>query len=207
MLVPAERKTRSPAPIGRSKLLLVEGETPAHFFEALLVHLGISATIEVRSFGGNEQLRVFLWRLMQTAEFSLVASLAIVRDAEDDPQAARMAVDSALQSAAEAAGIIPPLKVVTFVLPDDQRPGMIETLLVDSVRAEPAFPCVEEFFECAAQRGVVLPMGIVLAKSHAQAYLATTNAVQVPLGITASRGVWPWDNPLFEPLKQFLLGL
>ena len=81
-------------------MLLVEGNTPAHFFEAMLRFLGIDKTIEVWNFGGNQQLPTFLKTLASTAEFKrIVTSLGIVRDAEENAIAAKDYVTSAMDKA------------------------------------------------------------------------------------------------------------
>ncbi|HQU46065.1 MAG TPA: hypothetical protein PK867_24845 [Pirellulales bacterium] len=45
MIPPRPPPLPLPAPISLSKLLLVEGDTPMHFFEALLLHLNLSNQI------------------------------------------------------------------------------------------------------------------------------------------------------------------
>lgn len=60
MIVPRERAARLAVPVELSKLLLVEGETPSHFFEAMARDLGIADEIEIRSYGGVAQLGPFL---------------------------------------------------------------------------------------------------------------------------------------------------
>jgi hypothetical protein len=52
MLAQPPRMAPPPVPIALSKLLLVEGDTPMHFFEALLQHLGLGSAVEVRNFRG-----------------------------------------------------------------------------------------------------------------------------------------------------------
>src|SRR5262245_52665100 len=93
---------RSPYPdtVRLSKLLLVGGETPAHFFEALAVHLGIDKTIEIRSFGGNQNLPGALSALVKSHGFAqMVKSVGIARDAENDAKGARQSLQHAVQKA------------------------------------------------------------------------------------------------------------
>lgn len=194
-----------PLPFRVSKLLLLEGQTPLHFFEALLLQLGLSPQIEVRSFGGVGDLRDSLTALANTPGFHLIQSLGIVRDAERDAKAALAAVNGGVAAAGvNQHGL---KKISVFLLPDNARPGMIETLLVDSLRADPIYACIEEFFDCTAKFGAPLPAGEIAAKSLAQAYLATRPEVQMFPGIAAYRGYWPWDSPAFDGIKQFLQAL
>src|SRR6266702_3024919 len=88
-------------PISLSKLLLVEGDTPMHFFEKLLQHLGIAQQIEIRNFRGVKNFKQSLIDLSKTQEFQqLITSVGVVRDAEDKPAVdARKSVENALAAA------------------------------------------------------------------------------------------------------------
>ncbi len=68
--------------IEKSKLLLVEGPDDLSFFDALLRHLN-RQDIDVRSYGGKDNLRPFLKGLPAFPGFVNVVSLGITRDADD----------------------------------------------------------------------------------------------------------------------------
>ena len=154
MIVPKERQPVDPQPVKLRKLLLVEGDTPVHFFEAILRHLTLENEVEIRNYGGIRQLRSYLKALSKSTEFrSLVQSLGIARDAEDDPAGAKASV----MSAVHAAQIPSHVNVQIEILPDDRTKGMIETLFVQSVEANPHFKCVNMFFECTSQNGISYP--------------------------------------------------
>src|SRR5206468_2442271 len=94
-----------------------------------------------------------------------------------------------------------------FILPNNSDPGMIETLMQSSVEHMPAFECVRQFFLCTAKGGFTLPITPVAAKHCIQVYAATFHDIQMMPGIAASRDVFPFDNPIFQPLKDFLLNI
>lgn len=199
-------------PVSFPRLLLVEGDTPLHFFEAFLKHLGIAAVIEVRNFRGVPNLKPFLADLAGTAEFqTVVNSVGVVRDVETDAVAARQSVEGALQAAGLTPARVPPIKTSIFILPDNTNPGMIETLCMRAVESEAtlqaASTCATEFFACLHKNGLSLPTEPKLAKNRAQAYLATRMDVQLFPGQAAYRGHWPWDSSVFDPLRQFLQAL
>ena len=136
MLAQPPRMAPPPVPIALSKLLLVEGDTPMHFFEALLKHLGLDATVEVRNFRGLGDFRSYLIRLAATTEFRHVVSLGVIRDAEDKPAVdARQSVTDAFTAAGLTGTPTPLVKTAAFILPDGVNPGMIETLCMEAVRA------------------------------------------------------------------------
>lgn len=202
------RDKPSPTPITLSKLLLVEGATPMHFFEALLQHLGLANSIEIRDFGGVGDFKTFLKTVVATTGFrEHVRSVDVARDAEGDATAARQSVDDALRTIQLGLTREPGV----FILPNNQDPGMLETLCMEAVKNEPALggacSCVEEFFGCLGRNEVDLPKSSVISKNLAQAFLATREEVQLFPGIAAYRGYWPWQNPAFDPLKEFLRSL
>ncbi len=204
MIAPRPRAAVPPQPVALEKLLLVEGETPAHFFEAALKEIGLASEVEIRSYGGISQLAGYLGVLGSTAEFKAkVRSVGVVRDAEDDPAAARRAVEAAVRGA----GLAPAVKVAIAILPDDNTAGMIETLCVRTVDSTPLFECVSQFLTCAEDKGAVLPQGPIRAKHQVQAYLATLPNPQMMPGLAAYKGAWPFSHAAFAAVRAFLLGL
>jgi len=213
-MIPARLPPPPSAPIVLTKLLLVEGDTPIHFFEAMLRHLGLEREIEIRNFRGVGDFKTYLINLADTDEFKrLVTSLGVVRDAEKQPAtAARQSVEAALLAAGLTPNRTPPIKTSVIILPDNTNAGMIETLCMSAVQAEPslssAYSCVEDFFACLVRNGIALPAAPVLDKNRAQAYLATRQDVQMFPGLAAYRNHWgPWTNPVFQPLLHFLQAL
>jgi hypothetical protein len=184
-----------------------------HFFEALLRHLKLAHEVEIRNFRGVTDFGRALMDLAGLDAFQrLVTSVGVVRDAEDKPAAvAQQSVKAAFAAAGLTAARTPPIRTSVFILPDNSNAGMLETLCMEAVKNEPALAdahaCVEEFFACLARNNVSLPSQPALAKHRAQAYLATRPEAQMFPGIAAYRGYWPWDNPVFQPLRQFLLAL
>ena len=204
MLVPNERAASPPQPIAREKLLLVEGCTPAHFFEGLALHLDLSATIEIRDFGGVNQLRLFLRTIAATADFrQKVKSLGIIRDAEENPAGAMQSINDAVRDARLSSSV----SVHVAVLPDNSTAGMVETLFLRSVANDPLMTCVSTFFECARANGASLPAEPKMDKNRSQVFLATKLEAQQPPGQAARRGSWPFDHQAFDGVKDFLRNL
>jgi hypothetical protein len=162
MLPPQPSRPAQTIAITLSKLLLVEGATPMHFFEALLRHLGLSPKILILDYGGKTDLKPYLRTLTATPNFAtVVTSVGVVRDAENDAVAAHQSVTDALTAAGLTPARTPPIQTSIFVLPDNKSPGMIETLCMEAVKNEPSlansYTCVAEFFACLARNSVPLP--------------------------------------------------
>lgn len=199
-------RARNPYPekISHGKLLLVEGETPAHFFEALAKHVGLEKEIEIRSFGGVNNFQSVLSAMVLSHGFSsVVKSLGIIRDAETNAVAAKQSIEDSIVKAKLPTQI----KRSIYILPDNARPGMIETLCLESIAHQPHFPCVDEFIEKAQGLGAQFPPGLAIEKCRLQVYMAAHPDPQLHPGIAASRGFWPFADPKFFALADFLKSL
>jgi len=204
-------KPGSTAPISLTKLLLVEGQDAFSFSLALLNHLELKEKIEIRNFGGISDLGKYLKTLKAISGFNDVESLAVARDAEANSVNAFQAACDAFQRA----GFTPPPDPLiystgkpttsVFIFPDCTQPGMLETLCLESVKDDAALPCVDQFLDCLSERGVPTPNN--LPKSRLHAFLASRPIPNCLLGQAAHKGYFPWDNPAFEKIKQFLRSL
>jgi len=199
-----------PAPITRPRLLVVEGTDARVFFDVLLEQMGLADAVQTQDFGGVNELPSFLRTLPVTSGFSQVTSLGIARDADSNARSAFQSVCGSLKRAGlrvpqqpmVAASGNPTVSV--FVLPDCTSPGMLETLCLQSVESDPIMPCVAEYFDCVAANGSV-PGN--MDKARLQALLASRSRPGLSLRDATKAGYWPWDSPVFDPLKQFLRAL
>ena len=124
--------------ISKANLLVVEGHDDALFFNALAKHLNLG-DIQFLPIGGKTKLRENLRVLAISPGFSDVASLTIVRDADDNPKGAFQSVQDALKSAAlpspekpfERYGQEP--QVMVMILPEEGKAGALEDLCLNSV--------------------------------------------------------------------------
>lgn len=193
-----------PAPFTTGKVLIVEGKTDWHFFLALCRHLGIDGMVDIREFGGTSKLRPYLRTMAAASGFrSSVRSLGIVRDAESDPKAAAAAVAEAVK----AAGFSPELRTHSFVTPDANSPGNIETLCLRSVEDHPLRRCVDEYVGASTAVGIEWPVGYGRHKGLVQVYLAAGQEPQPHAGIASHRGSWPWASPAFNEVAEFVRSL
>lgn len=192
------------------KILVVEGRDEEMFFSALMAHLSLTG-IQILSIGGKTQLRSNLKALKATPNFTNVVSLGVVRDADTNAASAFQSVCDALQAAglpfpermSVAIGTNP--QVVVMILPNGEDPGMLEDLCLAAVANNPAMPCVEEYFDCVQKQADSLPRNMSKAKIHT--FLSSKTDPDKRLGEAAQAGYWPWNNPAFNQIKQFLRAL
>lgn len=189
--------------------LLVEGNDQRNFFEAFIEHLSIPH-VQIQNFGGIRELGSFLLALRNAPGFGgAVKSVGIVRDAE---LSASSAFDSVLSSL-KGAGLdlperpeIPSLgtpSICVLLLPGANKPGMLETLLCETLRGTPEESCIDSFFQCIA--AAKLPAIKRLDKAKAWAYLTTKPDPHHSVGVATKKGYWgDLDQPLFSDICSFL---
>jgi hypothetical protein len=197
--------------IDQTKQLVVEGDDAVRFFKALLKHVGLGG-IQVHNFGGISELAAFLKALRDTRGFrETVASVGIVRDADNDSDSAFESAQGAVRGAGwdvpqqpmVSAGQDP--KVAILILPGAGRPGMLEDLLLEAVGTDPVMGCVDEYFRCVAQSAESSPR--LMAKARAHAFLASRQRPQLRVGEAAEAGYWRLDSAAYNHVREFLRGL
>lgn len=192
--------------IEKSLQLLVEGQSAKVFMMALLRHLNIES-IQVHDFGGVNDLARFLKAFKAVSGFQqTVMAMGIIRDAERaNANSARQSILSALKSASlplpDESGLP---RILVYILPDNQSPGMLETLCWQSVQADPAIPCVNQFMDCLSGKA---SLSANPDKARLQAFLSSRPKFVAQLGEAAHKGYWPWDDPAFSGIKRFLIEL
>jgi hypothetical protein len=193
--------------ITEPKLLLVEGRDEINFFNSLIRHLRIQE-IEVRSYEGKDRLRSALQTLIIAPGFDMLESIGIVRDADNDANAAFQSVCGSLSNAGLPVPGAPMLitserpQTGVMIMPPGEPEGMLENLCLSAFQTDPAMPCVEQYFECLEAEMENLPSHV--AKAHIHAFLASRERPDLRLGEAALRGYLPWDSPAFASVRQFV---
>jgi len=195
--------------LSEAKLLLGEGIEEVRFLGKLVAEIGLKG-IQVEQYGGKDNLRRFLAGLRSYTGFSVVSSIGITRDADDDFNSALQSVQTALRNAEfDAPGqcglrVGATVGVSVFILPDCGSPGMLETLCMKSVSESPAIGCVDEYFKCMRDHGRI-PDGFDKARVHV--WLASEQRPDLRLGEAAEKGYWLLDHSAFDGLKDFIKSL
>jgi hypothetical protein len=197
-------------PFNKPKLLAGEGQDEVFFFEALLAHLQIS-DVQVEQYAGKGYLAKYLRELPLRPGYQNVVAIGITRDADGNVAQTFQSVGGLLGNAGlptpAAAGQVTagPPRVGVFLMPDNQRPGMLEDLCLDAVQSDGAISCVTDYFKCVDQRAKRQPNNMAKARVHA--WLASQLEPDRRLGEAAKAGIWPWHDAAFAPLIQFLQAL
>jgi hypothetical protein len=193
-------------PIREKKVLAVEGKDEVNFFEALLKHLGI-AGFEIRYVGGKDKFKKKLPALVHTSGFSDVEVLVVVRDADDDPDAAFDSVRNVLlYQRLEPPDRIDQFsdcnpRIGVFIMPGNSDTGMLEDLCLKTVGEHPAMEYVNAFIDCVS---VLNNPPKIMAKAKAQEFLAAMPEIANSVGVGAQKGYWNLDSNELDNLRSFI---
>ncbi len=199
-----------PTKIKSNVQLLVEGNDQRNFFEGFCQHLPLSH-IEIHDFGGVAELRKFLAAFRMTPGFQSVTNLGIIRDAEQDATSAFQSVQSALRNADLDAPDLPRKpsagkpSTIVLILPEDDKSGMLESLLCKTFVNEPVNTCIDAFFKCVKAQAKVNIKRPEKARVHA--YLSTKEDPHLSVGVAAKRGYWNLNHDSFSYIRDFLAKL
>ena len=199
------------AQITRRNLLVVEGKSARIFFEAFLTHLGLANDVQVQDFQSRDNRAAMIRALTATPGFADVNAFGVVIDAEDNPSGTLQSLrhhlgQAALPTPTAHAEFAPGRpRVGFFILPDGASEGMLETLCLRAVAADPSMPCIDEFFHRLTTRSVAAPQNPT--KARAQAFLASRVRSEFLIGSAARAGIWPWASEAFAEAREFLISL
>lgn len=196
-----------PEVLRHKKIIAVEGKDDANFFNALLRHIKIT-DVDIREVGGKIQFRDKLPALFRTPGFSEVSIFAVIRDADNNAEAALESIKNILKKE----GFNPPKKmnsfsgkspeVGIFIMPGNSEKGMLEDLCLKTVENNPVMTCVKPFIESCLK--LQSPPSNI-AKASAQAFLAAMPEIVNSVGVGAEKGYWNFNSPMLDELKRFLI--
>ncbi len=185
------------------KLVVGEGSEEVLFFESWLKHLEISDT-QVVEYKGKSMLKPFLAALHRFPGFDRLETLAITRDADDDPVGAEQSVNAALADA----GLPSHLRVEIYILPEKNKAGALENVCLETIREQPIETCIESYLRCAQQADLNYDWNIGdAAKSRIRAWLSVQAIPDLRLGEAACAGFLNWEAPCLDGLRVFLKSL
>jgi hypothetical protein len=86
-------------------------------------------------------------------------------------------------------------------MPDGASDGMLETLCMTAVARFPEYACVTDFFACVQGHGVITNN---IHKARAHTWLACRPEPDKRVGEAALANYWPFGDPAFQTLWNFL---
>ena len=197
-----------PFVIEKNKILLVEGKDEVTFFKALFKKKNME-DIQVKSTNGKDDFKNDFVTLKNTPGFEKVTSLAIIQDADSDPQSRFNSICSTLKkcrlSVPDKIGLFTEStpKIGIFIIPDGKSEGMLESLCLSTVESKEkeTMKCIDEFMECIEIKSKK-PKN--KDKSRLQAFLAAVPKNPRSLGEAAKMDYWNFDSDKLDPLLEFV---
>jgi hypothetical protein len=198
--------------IEKPNLLLVEGRDDQILFARLVEHLGRREDISVESYGGTAGLRGYLDPLRFRDGFESVSSIVVIRDADQDCNAALQSV----QGAVSRYGLPHPQGPLTFsqssprvgilIMPCGEETGSLEDVCLQAVGDDAAMPCVRQYLNCLQTAAATAQFGLCSNRSKVlvNAFLASRPKPSLKLGEAAGAGIWNWDHPAWQRIAAFL---
>lgn len=198
--------------LNRPFLLLCEGQDEVKFFEAWIQEFH-RTDIQVLSYDGKTKLGEALREVAKVSGFDKLKRIVITRDADESAEAAKASMRGAVEGSPLAQ-----LNPALFVLPDNESPGSLETLWLNSLKGQPFESCIDQFFECIQGKGWEPSAAWSKNdKAKAQLWIATKEVPNERFGIAAWHGrretekEWMKDrwvdfnHEAFAKLKSFLV--
>lgn len=213
------RKTNTK--ILKKHLIICEGRDEQEFLIQYLNSAALSDIpafsndIQVIDFGGNSELAQKLAVLKNMENFENALSLLIIRDAETNAKAACHEIQNALgknnfpipQKPHCWEGQIPKVGFVLFPTCDDiAKNGTLEDLCLSILSDPMATDTLEEinlFLHQLEDHQHRYFSRIFKVKLHTY-FSVHNNYVSLKIGEAAAAGAFDWNNPVLEPLKNFL---
>ena len=169
--------------------------------------------IQVIEVGGKYKFQSKLDALLSHARSRglQLSAIGVMRDADNSPKGALQSVLNALRSVGLSAPIsqgafVPgDPSVGIFILPDGESQGSVEGLCWASVKDTPAAQCSTSYLKCLQDSEALKSRNP--AKTLVHAYLAAQEDPYARVGEGALKGYWPFDHPVFDPLKRFVCRL
>ena len=180
-------------PLEKPYLLFVEGKDDKAVVELLLQHLGIES-VEVYNVEGKNNFRKRISAVSVQANFNeIVHRVGIVRDADEDPDAARRSCADILRSIS---------RPTDFCIVPSEGPGMLEDLFLSATQNRPERQCIDDFVECVNGAGVKISTP---SKFRMRTFLMLHDPdTMQSLNWVIQENLTNPTHPAFAPLLNFL---
>ena len=182
--------------------VIVEGQDDKRFIESLLTHLALSNISVTQIGGGVNHLCSDEARNRINREKGDGRNIALVLDADSDVDQRRRDVNKKIQACS-----LPVKTEHVFLIPDNQQPGDLETLLEEITISEnrSIFDCLDAYNECLLSADTNYPK--LDGKARIQAYCRALRVEADGKKRDYVNGNWNLDAPQLKPLLHFLCSL
>jgi hypothetical protein len=216
-----DAKKQTPLNRGFPHFLLVEGKDDGWFYETVCQLAGVFDKIEIRSVGDNSGTAFQRVVKFLAAGAPHLQTIALARDAEDDPAGTWRSACDALERAGLARPTQPGMlsaeqngrRTGVLIVPAIDVPGSIETICWSSLGEQAIVSCVEDFLICSwGTDPASTPTTKALTdKARIRALLAVGSSFPRPVeagkpfsAVVKEGKLWDWGHPAFAPIINFV---
>lgn len=202
--------SKSKSDLEKEVLFVGEGQDDAYFFDSILSHLGADpAKVGIVYTDGKDNLDRNLRNIVQSRPFvrKTIRKIAILQDVDDEPRERLETIHKALKSVSlpipkhcEILEFEKGRMIGTFLIPDMDRTGNLESLCFESVAASPKSKKVRAFFDEMQSEFGDLDR---YYKRLIQIYLACVPVECRGVGRATKIGVFPMASASFAEVLTF----
>ena len=198
--------------IFQPKVLLVEGKDEISFFKEFLHFLNIRDLLPVKT-SGKDNFKNEFPALLKNQNFKQnVRTIAIIQDSDkQDPSDTFQSICHILKEnkltpplTLETFSNSPPYKIGIFIIPNNQKKGMLESLCLESVQSDSRMDCVDKYFQCLNSKLTPSDLPKNQFKASLRAFLSGFPEDIPSLGIASKKNIWDFSHTVFKPLSEFL---
>ena len=196
--------------IQKSKVLVVEGKDEVILFGAILKVLRLHDGVQIFDTKGKTRFPEFMDGFARHADFSIVKSIGVVQDADEDASGRFQSVCSKMKELKISVPSSPGVfidgethRVGVFITPNNSDVGCLETTVLRAIADKDWMPCVDTFKDCVAANG-----GKSFSiKDVARAAMIALDASEHHMGRAAEAGKFDFEHAAFTEISSFLKSL
>jgi hypothetical protein len=197
--------------IEKNKVLLVEGMDEVNVLNQFFKAIPLVYAIQIIPYLNIPEFDNFMRAFRKRQNYSIVESIGILRDADENAEAAFQSVQDALVKAEfekpeeplKSYGSKP--KISVMILPDNKNKGALESLLLQTVEKKDEIICVEKFIECLKEKQLLKSeFTSRIAKAKLHAYIASKEEPGLKIGEASKANYWDFNSPAFDQIISFL---
>lgn len=187
--------------LGKTILLLVEGNDDYLLISKMLQAVEGSEKVLCVNAGSKDKFQSKLQMLTFESEFSQIQKIAIISDADFNPEQSRLNIEKYFRKA----NLPEHIDTSVLLVPSDKN-GMLEDVCMDSKSDELVMNCVNSFISCIEPHVEELPRNP--SKSRFLAYMATKpKATNGTIEAALQKGYFDLNHSAFDEIRAFLTEL
>jgi len=199
----------------KKNIVLLEGHDDCDFFHYYFRFLNLKS-FQLIGCEGKDSLKNHVTAIKAQSNYSDLSNLIVVQDNDSDPTRRFIEICNNLKKAGigsiptapyRIAGSNPAISIV--LLPNENIPGDIEKLILETFEGNPVKKCSKEFISCFLSNNPHCTLkDTKLSKAELQAIMSVvTEEPCRDIGIAAQHNAWSFDHIKFHHLKVFFTQL